>query len=165
MHLADFLNEKFQENLFTFSSTTEENINISLYATRNNVGKIHIKTTSDNIVVTITYLSNKPEEKSIELVTDIEMSIKEWFSYHSIHRIRVLQQTHPLEIKVVSFDSSIAVLDFSVRAFNCLKWGGFDTIGKVAKLSKEQLGNIHQLGHRSVLEIVDKMEELGITIS
>lgn len=49
----------------------------------------------------------------------------------------------------------LQTLDLSVRAFNCLRSSGIDTVEKLLKMSKEDLMNIRNLGERCFVEIIE----------
>ena len=49
----------------------------------------------------------------------------------------------------------LQTLDLSVRAFNCLRSSGIDTVEKLLKMSKEDLMNIRNLGERCFIEIIE----------
>lgn len=61
-----------------------------------------------------------------------------------------------------ALDLEIVDLDLSVRTKNCLIRAGIRTAGDLAKLSKEDLMKVRNLGRHSFDEAVAKMRELGI---
>jgi hypothetical protein len=178
LHLSEFLTISFQEIIYSFSSsksTKEDNVthdytSISLSETKEEIGEIHIKTTSNELVTTIYSSLHISEEKKCTIFLEIKTSIEKWFSSDSIHRIRLLQQTHSLNISVLPFNERlfyipIEYLELSPRSHNCLMREGYTTVGQLSHLTKTQLGSIHQLGYRSIQEIIEKLDEVGITIS
>ena len=56
-------------------------------------------------------------------------------------------------------------LDLSVRSYNCLRRGGYDTIGDIRGATIEQLMKVRNLGRRSIDEILEKLKEYGIEVS
>jgi DNA-directed RNA polymerase alpha subunit len=56
-------------------------------------------------------------------------------------------------------DFPIEYLDLSSRSYNCLKRDGYRLIGEVRQLSELELANIHQMGARSVKEVLEKLKE------
>lgn len=178
MHLSDFLNETFQESLYSFSPSsstkkddiTSEHITISLRKTGEEVGGIHIEKTSHQLLASVYPLNNIPEEKKCTIFPEIKTSMETWFFTTSVHRIRLLQQTHTSKVSILPFDHrlfymAITDLDLSMRAHTCLTREGYTTVGQISLLTKNQLSAIYQLGERSRLEIIQKLEMLGITIS
>jgi len=61
-------------------------------------------------------------------------------------------------------DLPIEHLDLSVRSYNCLKREGFTSVRKILALTESQLYSIHQLGDKSVKEIIAKIIELGLEL-
>lgn len=58
-------------------------------------------------------------------------------------------------------DSSIDELELSVRAYNCLKRAGINTVGVLLSLSDEDFAKIRNLGKKATDEIKSKLTELG----
>ena len=58
----------------------------------------------------------------------------------------------------------IESLDLSVRSYNCLKREGINTVSELVALSENQLMNIRNFGQKSVDEVRDKLEELGLSL-
>ena len=52
---------------------------------------------------------------------------------------------------------------FSVKAYNCLKRAGINSLGDLANMTEEQLMKVRNLGRKSFEEIVAKMQEYGIS--
>lgn len=61
-------------------------------------------------------------------------------------------------------DLPVEHLDLSVRSFNCLKREEFHTVRHIVNLTETELQNIHNLGEKSVREIIDKIKELGLEL-
>jgi DNA-directed RNA polymerase subunit alpha len=59
---------------------------------------------------------------------------------------------------------NIEDFDLSVRSFNSLKRNGINTINDLANKSEEDLRRLRNLGQKSLKEIIDKLESLGITV-
>ena len=59
-------------------------------------------------------------------------------------------------------DLPISHLDFSVRSSNCLKREGYKVVRDIVNLTEADIGRIHQLGEKSVNEIIAKIKELGL---
>ena len=58
----------------------------------------------------------------------------------------------------------IEELDLSVRSYNCLKREGINTVSELVALSETQLMNIRNFGQKSVDEVKDKLQELGLSL-
>jgi DNA-directed RNA polymerase subunit alpha len=59
-------------------------------------------------------------------------------------------------------DIRIEDLDLSVRSYNCLKRAGIITIGEVAQKTEPEMMNTKKLGKKSLKEIKEKLDELGL---
>ncbi len=58
---------------------------------------------------------------------------------------------------------SIDELELSVRAYNCLKREGIDTVEKLLDYSEDELLDIRNFGQKSIQEVKDKVKELGLS--
>lgn len=61
-------------------------------------------------------------------------------------------------------DVRIEELDFSVRTYNCLKKANIQTVADLSKTSEEELMNIRNFGRKSLVEVVDKLASMGLTL-
>ena len=62
-------------------------------------------------------------------------------------------------------EKSILDLDLSVRAYNCLKRQGINTIGDLISLSPAELNQIRNLGKKSLDEILQKLADMGLLLN
>jgi DNA-directed RNA polymerase subunit alpha len=62
-------------------------------------------------------------------------------------------------------DTVIEDLDFSVRTYNCLKRAGINTIGDLVARSEEDMMKVRNLGKKSLEEVIEKLEELGLSLA
>lgn len=53
-------------------------------------------------------------------------------------------------------------LSLSVRSYNCLKREGVNTVGELVQRSESELMDIRNFGQRSIEEIKEKLDELGL---
>lgn len=60
-------------------------------------------------------------------------------------------------------DVYIEDLDFTIRTYNGLKRGRINTVGELIKCTDKQLLNLRDIGKRSVAEIDEKLQGLGVT--
>ncbi|MEY4477212.1 MAG: hypothetical protein RJA31_716 [Actinomycetota bacterium] len=61
-------------------------------------------------------------------------------------------------------DIRIEELDLTVRSFNCLKREGINTLAELVNLTEHQLMNIRNFGQKSVDEVLEKLEERGLSL-
>ena len=64
--------------------------------------------------------------------------------------------------KLKKLETSIDDLDFSVRAYNCLKRAGINTLGDLTSKSELEMMKIRNLGKKSLKEVIDKIKEMGL---
>ncbi len=58
---------------------------------------------------------------------------------------------------------TIEELELSVRAYNCLKREGIDTVDKLLNYKEDELLQIRNFGQKSIQEVKDKVKELGLS--
>ena len=66
--------------------------------------------------------------------------------------------------KVKALETSIEDLDFSVRAYNCLKRAGIHTLQDLVNKSEHDMMKIRNLGKKSLKEVLDKVRDLGLLL-
>ena len=62
----------------------------------------------------------------------------------------------------VILDKSIEELDFSVRAYNCLKRAGIETLNDLSKKTESEMLKIRNLGQKSLKEVIEKAKKMGV---
>jgi len=65
---------------------------------------------------------------------------------------------------VSAFCEWVEKLELSVRALNCLKREGINTLGELLKYSVEELMDIRNFGEKSVDEVREKVESMGLNL-
>ena len=77
-------------------------------------------------------------------------------------------QTMPISQSVQEDDKSkvlemtIEELDLSVRAFNCLKRAGINTVAELVQRNQEDMMKVRNLGKKSLEEVEQKLQALGL---
>ena len=66
--------------------------------------------------------------------------------------------------KVKALETSIEDLDFSVRAYNCLKRAGMHTLQDLVNKSESDMMKIRNLGKKSLKEVLDKIRDMGLVL-
>ncbi len=87
------------------------------------------------------HLFSEAGEKSLELVFDESES-----------------KDHAL------YNTPIEELNLSVRSYNCLKKNGIDTVEQLINRSEKDLLKIRNFGHKSMEEIKEKLEKMGLSL-
>ena len=63
-----------------------------------------------------------------------------------------------------ALEMTIEELDLSVRAYNCLKRAGINTIGELVQRNEEDMMKVRNLGRKSLEEVVQKLAGLGLSL-
>ena len=64
--------------------------------------------------------------------------------------------------KLKKLETPIDELDFSVRAYNCLKRANVNTLGDLTEKTELEMMKIRNLGKKSLKEVIDKIKEMGL---
>jgi DNA-directed RNA polymerase subunit alpha len=64
--------------------------------------------------------------------------------------------------KIKKLETPIDDLDFSVRAYNCLKRANINTLGDLTEKSELEMMKIRNLGKKSLKEVIDKIKDMGL---
>ena len=64
--------------------------------------------------------------------------------------------------KTKALEMSIDELEFSVRAYNCLKRANINTLQDLTQKSENEMMKIRNLGKKSLKEVIDKVKEMGL---
>ena len=120
------------------------------------------------------------DKLTVEVWTDGTISAKEAISLAAKilnrqlnHFVDLSDETLSTEILVTKEDTgaakalemTIEELDLSVRAFNCLKRAGVNTVGDLVNKSPEEMMKVRNLGKKSLEEVIAKLQSLGFDLS
>lgn len=64
--------------------------------------------------------------------------------------------------KLKKLETPIEELDFSVRAFNCLKRANVNNLGDLVEKSEYEMMKIRNLGKKSLKEVIDRVKDMGL---
>lgn len=56
---------------------------------------------------------------------------------------------------------TVEELDFTVRAYNCLKRSGVNTLSDILNMGEKELMNVHNIGKKCMDEIIEKVTAMG----
>lgn len=97
-------------------------------------------------------LSAKIMIEHLNIVTDL----------NDISDITGIMNAKQEDTKMKKLETSIDDLDFSVRAYNCLKRAGVNTLGDLTAKSEIEMMKIRNLGKKSLKEVIEKVKEMGL---
>lgn len=76
--------------------------------------------------------------------------------------VNIMEKTE--DSKAKALETSIDDLDFSVRAYNCLKRANIHTLQDLVNKDESEIMKIRNLGKKSLKEVLDKIKELGLDL-
>jgi DNA-directed RNA polymerase subunit alpha len=62
-------------------------------------------------------------------------------------------------------EMTIEELDLSVRSYNCLKRAGINSVEELTQKTEEDMIKVRNLGRKSLEEVVQKLNELGLSLN
>ena len=119
----------------------------------------------DKLIIDVwTNSSIKPEEAiafaSRILIEHLEIVA----NVNNIANVTGLMKEKEEDPKVKALETPIEELDFSVRAYNCLKRAGVHTLQDLVNKSDAEVMKIRNLGKKSLKEVLDKVKELDLNL-
>lgn len=119
----------------------------------------------DKLIIDVwTNSSIKPEE-AIALASRILIEHLEIVAnVNNIANVTGLMKEKEEDPKVKALETPIEELDFSVRAYNCLKRAGVHTLQDLVNKSDAEVMKIRNLGKKSLKEVLDKVKELDLNL-
>jgi len=123
------------------------------------------------------------DKLTLEVWTDKTLTAQEAVAWSAKHLIDLLEDFAQLSGNIIdtpvvpgsegspSGDISPSVtiitieeLDLSVRSFNCLKRANINTVGDLIQMSEEDMMKVRNLGRKSLEEVINKLNALGLTL-
>lgn len=119
----------------------------------------------DKLIIDVwTNSSIKPEE-AIALASRILIEHLEIVAnVNNIANVTGLMKEKEEDPKVKALETPIEELDFSVRAYNCLKRAGVHTLQDLVNKSDAEVMKIRNLGKKSLKEVLAKVKELDLNL-
>ena len=133
---------------FNVEKTRVENVNVASF------DKLTIEVTTNGSVKPDEALAVASKIMMEHLQVIVELSEKASNSEYMIEA-KVDNENTKLEMKVEE-------LDLSQRSSNCLRRAGIQTVAELANKTEEELIKVKNLGRKSLKEIKDKLEALGL---
>ena len=82
----------------------------------------------------------------------------------TVNVVRVDYNEPESDTKEKVLEMTIEELDLSVRAFNCLKRAGINTVHELVQRNQEDMMKVRNLGKKSLEEVEQKLEALGLSL-
>ena len=119
--------------------------------------------TYDKLVIEVTTNGSMTPEEALALSAKI---LVEHFAIvadlNSISNIAGIMQEKQVDNLAKTLETPIEEVDFSVRAFNCLKRHGIHTLQDLVNMKEVEVTKIRNLGKKSLKEVIDKVADLGL---
>ncbi len=121
-------------------------------------------TNYDKLIVDVwTNGAMKPEE-AIALASRILIEHFEILTQlNEIADVTGLMAEQDEDPKVKALETSIDDMEFSVRAYNCLKRSGINTMQDLVNRKESDMMKIRNLGKKSLKEVLDKVRQMGLS--
>ena len=118
----------------------------------------------DKLVMEVSTNGSMTPEESMALAAKI---LIEHFNIiadlNSISNITGIMQEKKVDNMTKTLETPIEEVEFSVRAYNCLKRAGIHTVQDLVNKKEGEVTKIRNLGKKSLKEVLDKVEELGLS--
>jgi DNA-directed RNA polymerase subunit alpha len=81
---------------------------------------------------------------------------------NSISDVSGLMAEKKVDTITKTLETPIEEIEFSVRAYNCLKRAGINTVQDLISKKEVEVTKIRNLGKKSLKEVIDKVKEMGL---
>ena len=81
---------------------------------------------------------------------------------NSISDVSGLMAEKKVDTITKTLETPIEEIEFSVRAYNCLKRAGINTVQELISKKEVEVTKIRNLGKKSLKEVIDKVKEMGL---
>ena len=119
--------------------------------------------TYDKLVMEVTTNGSMTPEEAMALSAKI---LVDHFAIvadlNSISNFASIMQEKQVDTKTKTLETPIEEVEFSVRAYNCLKRHGIHTLQDLVNMKEIEVTKIRNLGKKSLKEVIDKVADLGL---
>ncbi len=133
---------------FNVEKTRVENVNVASF------DKLEIEVTTNGSITAKEALAIASKMMMEHLEVVVELSEK---ASNTDYMIEAEDDNQNRKLEM-----TIDELDLSVRSYNCLKRAGLNTVAELAAKSEEDMIKVRNLGRKSLKEIKEKLEALGL---
>ena len=121
-------------------------------------------TNYDKLIMEIWTNGSTKAEESIALASRILIEhLNILTDLNSIADISGIMAEKEEDPKVKALETSIDDMEFSVRAYNCLKRSGINTMQDLVNRKESDMMKIRNLGKKSLKEVLDKVKSMGLS--
>jgi DNA-directed RNA polymerase subunit alpha len=91
--------------------------------------------------------------------------LKPFVDYGQVSKIDEEKKALRKTISEELYNMPIEQLDLSVRAMNCLRRSGINTVGELISIGEKELMSLRNFGQKSRQEIAERLKSLGLSLS
>lgn len=118
----------------------------------------------DKLILEISTNGSITPEEALSLAAKILVEhFKIVADLNSISDFSGLMQEKKVDTITKTLETPIEEVEFSVRAYNCLKRAGIHTVQDLVDKKEVEVTKIRNLGKKSLKEVLDKVADLGLT--
>jgi len=137
-----------------------ERVAFSIENTR--VGK---ETDFERLTITIQTNGTKTPDEAMAEASSQLTSYLSWV-YDEQHKLLGLEEVEEVDEELLKkLEMPIEELGLTARAENCLRSAKIFTVGELVKMTAEDLMKIQNFGEKSLVDIVDKLAEIGLFLA
>lgn len=118
----------------------------------------------DKLILEVSTNGSMTPEEAIALASKI---LIEHFNLladlNAISNISGVMQEKKVDTMAKTLETPIEEVEFSVRAYNCLKRAGIHSVQDLVNKKEVEVTKIRNLGKKSLKEVIDKVAELGLS--
>ena len=107
-----------------------------------------------------------PTEALVQAANIVNQHVNAFLTLTTVESVpeetSIFAQEEPVDN--VELDKRIDDLDLSVRSFNCLKRAGIHSVRQLLDFSENDLLNIRNFGVKSIEEVKDKLDSMGMSL-
>lgn len=121
-------------------------------------------TNYDKLIIEISTNGAMKPEEAIALASRILVEHFEILTeLNEIADVTGLMAEQDEDPKIKALETSIDDMEFSVRAYNCLKRSGINTMQDLVNRKESDMMKIRNLGKKSLKEVLDKVKQMGLS--
>ena len=121
-------------------------------------------TNYDKLIIEISTNGAMKPEEAIALASRILVEHFEILTeLNEIADVTGLMAEQDEDPKIKALETSIDDMEFSVRAYNCLKRSGINTMQDLVNRKESDMMKIRNLGKKSLKEVLDKVKAMGLS--
>lgn len=113
--------------------------------------------------VTLSGLSLNTYDQTVEYNGVKPDTVEPEASHHAGDIEKIVMGRLEPATRLGGIDSTVEELDLSVRAFNCLKRAGINTVEELCQRTLKDMIKVRNLGRKSLEEVRSKLEALGLS--